>query len=70
MLDSLLLGENVHHWKERTGVANVRDSFTTRQLHLLKLLQQTNTSLLMVDMPFKQRKSHLARLIEREDKLH
>ncbi|MFZ7259667.1 antA/AntB antirepressor family protein [Avibacterium avium] len=70
MLDSLLLGENVHHWKERTGVANVRDSFTTRQLHLLKLLQQTNTSLLMVDLPFKQRKSHLARLIEREDKLH
>ncbi|MFZ7156046.1 antA/AntB antirepressor family protein [Avibacterium avium] len=68
MLDSLLLGENVHHWKERTGVRNVRDSFTTRQLHLLKLLQQTNATLLVLDMPFSQRKSHLTRLIEREAK--
>lgn len=68
MLDSLLLGENVHHWKERTGVANVRDSFTTNQLNLLKLLQQTNTTLLVLDMPFSQRKSHLTRLIEREAK--
>ncbi|MFZ7316354.1 antA/AntB antirepressor family protein [Avibacterium avium] len=65
MLDSLLLGENVHHWKERTGVANVRDSFTTNQLNLLKLLQQTNTILLMVDMPFKQRKANLEALLQR-----
>lgn len=70
MLDSLILGENVHHWKERTGITNVRESFSIRQLYLLKLLQQTNTSLLMVDMPFQQRKAHLMRLIEREYKLH
>ncbi|MFZ7135997.1 antA/AntB antirepressor family protein [Avibacterium avium] len=65
MLDSLLLGENVHHWKERTGVANVRDSFTTNQLNLLKLLQQTNTTLLVLDMPFKQRKANLEALLQR-----
>ncbi|UXN34638.1 antA/AntB antirepressor family protein [Avibacterium paragallinarum] len=65
MLDSLVIGENLHHWKARTGVTNVRESFTTKQLSLLKLLQQTNTTLLVLDMPFSQRKSHLTRLIER-----
>lgn len=68
MLDSLVIGENLHHWKARTGVTNVRESFTTKQLSLLKLLQQTNTTLLVLDMPFSQRKSHLTRLIEREAK--
>lgn len=68
MLDSLILGENVHHWKERTGIVNVRDSFTANQLNLLKLLQQTNTTLLVLDMPFKQRKAKLNALLRRMDK--
>lgn len=69
MLDSLVLGENVRKWKAQQGAKNARDDFTTEQLKHLKALQQINTSLLMLDMPYLQRKALLKQTVENRGQL-
>ena len=67
MLDSLVLGENVRHWKKQPGIiGNVRDQFTTEQLNTLKTLQSTNTALINLGMNYYERKVRLITLAERE----
>ena len=67
MLDSLVLGENVRHWKKQQGIiGNVRDQFTTEQLNTLKTLQSTNTALINLGMNYYERKGRLITLAERE----
>ncbi|QPB42663.1 antA/AntB antirepressor family protein [Rodentibacter haemolyticus] len=66
MLESLVLGINVRHWKAANGITdNAKNHFNASQLELLTQLMMTNTSLLNLDMPYQQRKTHLSGLAQR-----
>lgn len=66
LIDSLVLGENVRKWKAKHGIlGRVRDRFNPKQLALLKLLLQTNATLINLDMPYQDRKAQLQKLSQR-----
>ena len=60
MLDSLVLKQNVRHWKRQNNIkGSARDYFTAEQLAQLKQLQETDKALLLLNMPYKERKAKL-----------
>lgn len=69
LLDSLVLGENVRTWKARHRITgNARDYFTPEQLGLLKLLQETDKTLLRLNLNYQQRKAQLSHFAKQQAK--
>lgn len=66
MLDSLVVGMNVRAWKKANGITgNARAYFNVAQLALLKELLKADSTLLALDMPYSERKTHLTKLAQR-----
>jgi len=66
LINRIVLGCTAKQYKERNNVDNVRDAVSEAELATINRLQIINTGLILIDMPYEERKEHLIKCYNKE----